>query len=343
MDQGIEPGPPPIALKDYQPRSMLHVPVTKRERALYPAIDFHTHLAWSSADGHGPVKWLGNPSDWIAVMDRKNVRAMVQLTGGFGEYLDASIRDLQQAYPDRFYVFTEPMWSHTHEPGYARAQADEIERAAKAGARGLKVLKTLGLFLRDSEHGGSLVKVDDPRFDPMWEVCGALGLPVGIHVSDPEAFFLPIDRFNERYEELHNHPDWSFCGRDFPSDRELQRARERVMARHPKTQFVVLHVGNNAENLDHVSAGLDCFPNMYVDIAARIGELGRQPRAARRGSGRCRNAATDFLQRVVRDLLSLSRNGRRVLRLRPGASAAARPLAHLWTRLVARSAAEGLL
>ncbi|HTS60211.1 MAG TPA: amidohydrolase family protein, partial [Terriglobales bacterium] len=52
--------------------------------------------------------------------------------------------------------------------------------------------------------------------------------------------------------------------------------------RHPKTQFVVLHVGNFAENLANVSENLDRFPNMSVDIAARIGELGRQPRTARR-------------------------------------------------------------
>ncbi len=269
-----------VPLSDFQPRSMLHAPEHKVARSRYPVIDFHAHLAWS------PQALLGDPGDWLTVMDRKNVTAMVHLTGGHGEYLERTIAQLQTAqlqtaHPGRFYVFTEPMWNRASEPGYAQAQADEVERAARAGARGLKVLKTLGLFLRENGYG-DLVKVDDPRFDPMWEVCGALGLPVGIHVSDPEAFFLPIDRFNERYEELHNHPDWSFHGRDFPSDRELQEARNRVVARHPRTTFVVLHVGNNAENLAYVSESMDRFPNMHVDIAARIGELGRQPRAARK-------------------------------------------------------------
>ncbi len=124
--------------------------------------------------------------------------------------------------------------------------------------------------------------MDDRRFDPMWEVCGALQIPVAIHVSDPAAFFLPIDRFNERFEELNNHPDWSFYGGDFPSNAELLEARNRVLARHPKTQFIVLHVGNFAENLAHVSESMDRFPNMHVEIGARIGELGRQPRTARR-------------------------------------------------------------
>ena len=155
-------------------------------------------------------------------------------------------------------------------------------RAKAAGARGVKVLKTLGLYLREQVTSGPLVKIDDPRFDPMWEACGALGLPVAMHISDPEAFFLPIDRFNERYEELHAHPDWSFHGKDYPSNAELLAARDRVLARHPKTTFIGLHVGHGAENLAAVSAALDRFPNFNVEIGARIGELGRQPRASRR-------------------------------------------------------------
>jgi predicted TIM-barrel fold metal-dependent hydrolase len=126
------------------------------------------------------------------------------------------------------------------------------------------------------------VAIDDPRFDPMWETCGSLGIPVAIHVSDPEAFFLPIDRFNERYEELHNHPDWSFHGKDFPTNEAILQARDRVIARHRKTTFVTLHVGNDAENLGYVGECLDRFPNMHVELGARIGELGRQPRTARK-------------------------------------------------------------
>jgi predicted TIM-barrel fold metal-dependent hydrolase len=136
--------------------------------------------------------------------------------------------------------------------------------------------------LRENVTSGALIKIDDPRFDSMWAACGALGIPVAIHVSDPEAFFLPTDRFNERFEELNNHPDWSFYGRDFPSNQELLEARNRVLARHPKTQFILLHVGNDAENLAYVSGCMDRFANVTVELGARIGELGRQPRAARK-------------------------------------------------------------
>ncbi len=115
----------------------------------------------------------------------------------------------------------------------------------------------------------------------MWDACAQMQMPVAIHVSDPVAFFRPTDRFNERHEELKNHPDWSFYGGDFPSNAELLEARNRVFARHPRTRFHALHMGNFAENLSNVSAALDRYPNMTVDIAARIGELGRQPRRAR--------------------------------------------------------------
>src|SRR4029077_1196993 len=78
------------------------------------------------------------------------------------------------------------------------------------------------------------------------------------------------------------HPDWSFHGRDFPSFAQLLAARDRLYARHPRTQFLSLHVGHNAENLAAVAASLDRFPNSSVELGARIGELGRQPRTARR-------------------------------------------------------------
>ena len=276
-----------LDLGDFEPRSMLHVPSHLVERARFPVIDIHTHLAFSLKSEKGVAmgedrKFLASAEELLEVMDRKNIRTMVNLTGGTGAGLAKSVKRYDQAYPGRFLTFTEPLWSRSHQADYPKAQADEIARAKQAGARGLKVLKTLGLYLRKDLTSGLLIKVDDPRFDPMWDACGELNLPVAIHVSDPEAFFLETDRFNERFEELANHPTWSFHGRDFPSNQELLEARNRVFARHPKTQFIALHVGNNAENLASVSECLERFPNMHVEIGARIGELGRQPRTARK-------------------------------------------------------------
>ncbi len=215
-------------------------------------------------------------------MDRKNIRSMVDLTGGYGGGLMETVERYDRGFPNRFYTFTEPTYEKFLEPNYPELQAQAIAQAHQDGARGLKILKTLGLYLRSNITSGTLVTIDDKRFDPMWDACGQLKMPVAIHIADPVAFFTPTDRFNERYEELHNHPDWSFYGRDFPQFDALIAARNRMMARHPNTHFIVLHVGNYAENLQNVSENLDRFPNMTVDTAARIGELGRQPRAARK-------------------------------------------------------------
>ncbi|MBM3728552.1 MAG: amidohydrolase [Acidobacteria bacterium] len=279
---GVRAQQPGLTLPEFVPRSMLHVQETRLERSKFPVIDFHSHLTWSDGmDGRQRVTPTAPPAEVLAVMNRKNIRTMVNLTGGYGAGVAQTVKAWDRAHPGRFITFTEPWWARTPEPGYPKFQAAAIEQAHRDGARGIKVLKTLGLYLRENLKAGKLVKIDDPRFDPMWEAAGALKMPVAIHTSDPEAFFLPIDRHNERYEELHAHPDWSFHGRDFPSDRELQEARRRVLRRHPKTQFVCLHVANS-ENLAYVAECLDAHPNMHVEIGARIGELGRQPRTSRR-------------------------------------------------------------
>jgi hypothetical protein len=269
-----------LPLTEFQPRSMLRVRETPVEKPRFLVIDVHTHL--STSEEGGSARFRATPDELLGVMDRRGVRTMVNLTGGTGPALTETIERLDRAYAGRFLTFTEPSWSRASEPGYARFQADELAKAHAAGARGLKVLKTLGLYLREGGPGGPLVKVDDPRFDPTWAASGDLGLPVAIHVADPEAFFLPVDRFNERYEELAHHPDWSFHGPGFPSLRELLDACDRVFARHPKTQFIALHVGHHAEDLAHVAERLDRFPNVTVELGARIAELGRQPRTARR-------------------------------------------------------------
>jgi predicted TIM-barrel fold metal-dependent hydrolase len=282
-----QPASKPLDISKYEPKSMLRVKETRVERAKFPVIDIHTHLSFSKVATNGiqmseERNYLGTPQELLAVMDRKNIRAMVNLTGGYGKGLEEAIGRYDKAFPGRFYTFTEPWYSRFKEPDYPKFQAEAIEQAHRAGAKGLKILKTLGLYLRENITSGKLVTVDDPRFDPMWDACGRLNMPVAIHVSDPAAFFTPTDRFNERYEELNNHPDWSFYGKDFPSNAQILDARNRMIAKHPKTQFIVLHVGNFAEDLENVAQNLDRFPNMSVELGARIGELGRQPRASRK-------------------------------------------------------------
>jgi predicted TIM-barrel fold metal-dependent hydrolase len=158
--------------------------------------------------------------------------------------------------------------------------ARELAKTKDEGASGLKVFKDLGLVYRNPD--GSLLRVDDPRWDPIWEACGKLDLPVLIHTADPRAFFEKVDETNERWEELKRHLDWSFHGPGFPSYEELVQQFLAIVARHPQTIFIGAHVASSAEDLASVGQWLDRYPNLNVDIAARIAELGRQPYTARK-------------------------------------------------------------
>ncbi len=76
-------------------------------------IDFHTHISGSTRSENGVElspdrEYLGTPQELLAVMDRKNIRAMVNLTGGYDNGLAEAVAKYDRAYPGRFYTFTEP-------------------------------------------------------------------------------------------------------------------------------------------------------------------------------------------------------------------------------------------
>ena len=262
-----------LLLRDFKPVSMLHVSVHPVEKAKFYVIDVHNHINDAARiDDHMP------PERVLEVMDRTNVKTVVILTGMWGEKLQGVIDEMVKPHPGRFMVFTQLDWSKVDDPNFGAEMATQIRDSVSRGARGLKLLKDLGLGVRDKD--GKLLAIDDARLDPAWEECGRLGIPVFIHSGDPEAFFLPIDASNERYEELIEHPDWSFYGRDYPSLQSLMEARNRVFAKHPHTTFVSLHMGW-PENLEWVQSMLDKYPNVMVEFGAREAELGRQPRRTR--------------------------------------------------------------
>jgi predicted TIM-barrel fold metal-dependent hydrolase len=274
-----------LRLVDFRPRSSLRVPVHEVRRPKFPVVDAHNHLG--SAFGG---EWATRaPAELIATLDESGVEMLVDLDGGRGEALSAEIERWQVAYPARVAVFAGLDYEGwATDPAFGETEATRLRDSAARGARGLKVWKLLGLRARDPD--GHLVAVDDPRLDPVWVAAGELGLPVLIHIADPIAFFQPLDAANERWEELHAHPDWHFWpprpahdpgAPGFPSFDELLAAFERLVARHPGTTFVGAHVGCAAEDLGLVGRLLDEYPNLSVDIAARLGELGRQPYSAR--------------------------------------------------------------
>ena len=259
-----------LKLLDWKPVSQLVVKETRVLQPKFKVIDIHNHL-----------RGIKNAREYLKAMDDAGVWKCVSLDGmSKGDQWQEQINVYHELAKDRFLIFFSPNFENIDDPDYGIKEANNLERAVKAGCSGVKIFKDLGLVYRDKS--GKLIAVDDPRIDPIWAKAGELGVPVMIHVSDPKAFFTPLDEHNERYDELGAHPHWLFYGDQFPGKEEILAQRNRVVARHPETIFIGAHVGNLPEELARVGDWLDTYPNFYVDIDARIAELGRQPRTARK-------------------------------------------------------------
>ncbi len=233
-----------------------------------PIIDVHVHL---SPQG---VPRL------MRLMARYGVGSVVNLSGGhplsgLDEQLEAAAR-----HPGQIIVFTTLAYEQARYPDYGARMAQLVRMARSRGARGLKIAKALGLGLRDAN--GKRIAVDDPALDPVFETAGELGMPVAIHTGDPEAFWLPVDERNPRRDELEAHPGWSLYGKEVPSFEGLSAELEARIARHPRTTFISVHFGNAAERPERVANLLRKYPNLYIDTAARIPEIGRHSPSAMR-------------------------------------------------------------
>ncbi len=271
---------PDLPLKDYAPISQLVLPSHQVTAARYPCIDAHSHLSLLDEDRGSPALRLSDPAPLLRALDTHNVTGIVDLDGFLPHRLGPALDLYKRPHPGRIAVLTTLDWSVCRERGWPEALTAQFRFAVSLGADGLKIPKELGLTYRDETD--SLIPVDDPRLDPLWQSASEAGLPVLIHTADPVAFFRPLDRHNERWDELQARPDWSWYGSQYPSFEELMEQLVRLVGRHPGTTFQTAHVGCYAENLGFVAERLlRPHPNVFTDISERIAELGRQPHAAR--------------------------------------------------------------
>ena len=282
QETAADPMPRRLFLDEFRPQAQLQVERAAPRRSSVPCINMHTHPARLDDDA---IRALAGD------MDATNVALSICLDGRAGLATTELIDRLQKLAPDRYIVFArmdpvgdgdedDPASWEIHRPDFGVRMADKLTESVRLGAAGLKLLKTLGLDWRDAD--GKLIPPDDPRFDPVWQRAGELGIPVLWHCADPPAFFQPTNERNERWEELYRHPDWSFYGGDYPTHQELIDGQLRVVARHPETTFICAHMANLPSQLAKLGTYLDAYPNMYVETSARIAELGRQPYTARK-------------------------------------------------------------
>ena len=280
--------PAALSFMAYDPPSTLVVPQHPVERARYPFIDVHNHQFDLDSDA--------KVAELVAAMDAMNMAVMVNLSGrGFRCSTDASgaeicrlqepryLRELiartERVAPGRIVHFTNVEWDGAGGPGWADRAVRELEADVAAGARGLKIYKSLGMEDRDA--AGARLRVDDPRLDPVFEACGRLGVPVLIHTADPAPFWQPRDKNNERLYELIEIPGrWRDPAKN-PTWETLITEQHNLFRRHPRTQFIAAHLGWLGNDLGRLGRLLDELPNVSTEIGAVLAELGRQPRFAR--------------------------------------------------------------
>ncbi len=260
-----------VDFEAYDPPSTLVVEEHKVTRAKFPFIDIHNH---QFRMGEQDLNIL------LAEMDKLNMAVMVNLSGrgmGSQEHLIKAIENTRRFDAKRFVVFTNLNMAGFGEPDWTEKALKALEEDVKYGAKGLKIYKSLGM--RNVDNNGKLVSVDDPRLDPVWAKCGALGIPVLIHTADPKSFWDPFDENNERWLELKTHPGRRM-GESEVDFEELIQAQHNIFKRHSQTKFINAHMGWYPNDLKKLGELLDEMPNMYVEIGAVIAELGRQPREA---------------------------------------------------------------
>lgn len=279
----------PLYLHEYRPVTKVKTAAHDLRRPRFDAIDAHGHFA----DLYCPL-YAGGQSwqrpDIGALVDffrGMGIRRMVNLDGFWDGFLGLSMEhvfDTLRPWADFFITFVSVDTREAGKPGFDAKVRAHLNKARDLGAKGVKLFKHLSLMVEKEPYvfvPGRGLLPDDARLAIVWDTAAELGLPVLIHIADPPAFFDPVDAQNERYLELRAHPDWAYHGSGTYTFEELMRAQCNLLARHPRTTFIIPHVGSHAENLAFVTDCMRRHPNMIVDIAARVGELGRQPYTAR--------------------------------------------------------------
>lgn len=264
-----------ILLSEYLPVSELVVEQHEVTKPKFSVIDFHTHYSLNYFNNTGK----DDIANEVRRLREYGVAGVVCLGNYWEKDLEEMIK-VTSEYNNFFITFGSVDVTKVSDPNFSKYATSVIREGYKRGMRGLKFFKSLGLKSKDSS--GKFIRPDDERLKPIWETAGELNIPVLIHIADPVAFFKPVDRYNERFEELNVYPDWSYASEEFFRFDELMEMQEILISSNRNTTFVIVHVGSMSENLKFVSQQLDRYPNMYVDISARIAELGRQPYTARK-------------------------------------------------------------
>ncbi|MGB5498420.1 MAG: amidohydrolase family protein [Maribacter sp.] len=181
-----------------------------------------------------------------------------------------------KAYPDLYFLCSSFIGVGIDSPDYAQQTIDQLEKEIDAGARMVKVWKNFGMVTKDM--GGNFIQIDDPRLQPIWDFLKNKGIPVMAHIAEPEQAWRPLDDpTNPHYGYYNNNPQYhAYSIPEIPSYETIISARDRWIENNPDLNILCAHLGSMSNHVERVAERLDKFPNMYVETAARFGDLARQ-------------------------------------------------------------------
>lgn len=169
------------------------------------------------------------------------------------------------------------------EPAWQQSVLQYLDSSFNNGAIGVKVWKNIGMQLKDKS--GGFIMIDHPRFDTIFNFIASKDKTLVGHIGEPKNCWLPLDSMTVKNDKEYfsNHPQYHMYQHpEFPSYDDQVNARDNVLRKHPDLRFMGAHLGSLEWSVDALAARLDSFPNMAVDMAARISHLQYQAKTDRK-------------------------------------------------------------
>lgn len=276
--------------------STVKIPASESATAYYSKDDFATILKY---DTHIHI----NVDDTTFIKQAKtdNFRLLtVNVTPAYyppiTEQRNIAIR-LVKAYPGQLAYATTFSLENWDSDGWQQESLDYLKESFDKGAIAVKVWKNVGMELKDKNE--KFVMIDNPKFDPLLDYLAKKNIPLIGHLGEPKNAWMPLEEMtiksNQNY--FKKHPEYHmYLHPEYPSYEDQIAARDRMLEKHPDLNFIGAHLGSLEWSIDELAKRLDKFPNMAVDMAARLSALQYQAITNREG---VRNFFIKYQDRLI--------------------------------------------
>lgn len=238
--------------------------------ATFPKADAHVHI-----DTFEP--------DFVMLARHEGFRLMTLVTrSATQEHIDrefAWAKSQREEFPGTVSFATTISMENWSDPNWEQITISRLRQDFENGAIAVKLWKDIGMTFRDAD--GSFIMIDDPRFDPILEFIASQEKPLIGHFGEPRNCWLPVDSMTVPGDSSYftDNPQYHmYLHPEYPSYEDQIRARDSMLAKHPHLTFVGAHLGSLEWSVSELAKRLDTFPNMAVDMAARISHLQIQDR-----------------------------------------------------------------